>query len=145
MTRMIAKQWIYEEKWWSTQIRHGVSHINNECNDGNDNDLELLGGGHSSYSQTDMTKWIQIKEDLRKLTYELSQTIILDKVTLRYQYTRSMMENTMHIHTCAYFSFSFFIFFIFHFFIFIFYFLYIHKCTYPEHKQMNPKDDINNG
>ena len=131
---MIAKQWIYEEKWWSTQIRHGVSHINNECNDGNDNDLELLGEGHSSYSQKDMTKWIQIKEDLRKLTYGLSTTNILNKVTLGYQYTHQTMENTMHIHTCAYFPFVFI-----HFFL-----LHIYRCTYLEHKQINTKYDSNN-
>ena len=37
------------------------SHINNECNDGNDNDPESLGEGHSSHSQRNMTKWIQRK------------------------------------------------------------------------------------
>ena len=115
------------------------SHINNECNDGNDNDLESLGEGYSSHSQRNMTKWMQRKEDLRKLTYELSTINILDKMTIIYQYTRSMMENTMHIHTCAYFNF-------FSPFKFFFsFFLHIYKCTYPEHKQMNPKDDINNG
>ena len=87
------------------------SHINNECNDGNDNDLESLGEGYSSHSQRNMTKWIQRKKDLGMLIYELSTTNILCKMTLRYQYTRSMMENTMHIHTCAYFSFLFIIFF----------------------------------
>ena len=45
------------------------SHINNECNDENDNDLESLGEGHSSHSQRNMTKWIQRKEDLRMLIY----------------------------------------------------------------------------
>ena len=30
-------------------------------------------------------------------------------------------------------------------FIIIFFFLHIYKCTYPEHKQLNPKDDIDNG
>ena len=90
------------------------SHVNNEYNnDGNDNDPEYLGEGHSSYSQRDMAKWIQRKEDVRKLTYELSITTILNKMTLIYQYTRSMIENTMHIHTCAYF---FFFYFLFHFF-----------------------------
>ena len=72
---------------------------------------------------------------LRKLTYELSSTNILNEVTLKYQYTCPMMENTMHIHTCAYFSFLF----IHHFF------LHIYKCAPPEHKQMSPKYDINNG
>ena len=37
------------------------SHIKNECNDGNDNDPESLGEGHSSHSQRNMTKWIQRK------------------------------------------------------------------------------------
>ena len=36
------------------------SHINNECNDGKYNDSESLGEGHSSHSQRDMTKQIQI-------------------------------------------------------------------------------------
>ena len=101
------------------------SHINNDCNDRKDNDLEPLGEGHSSHSQRDMTKWIQRKNDLRKLIYELSPTIILNKMIIQYQFTRSMMENTMHIHTCAYFSFLF-IFFIHFFFIF---FTYIQMHT----------------
>ena len=46
-------------------------------------------------------------EGIGKLTYKLSQTNILNKVTLEYQYTCSMMENTMHIHTCAYFIYLF--------------------------------------
>ena len=37
------------------------SHIDNECNYGKDNDLESLGEAHSSHSQRDMTKRIQIK------------------------------------------------------------------------------------
>ena len=36
------------------------SHINNECNNGKDNDQESLGEDHSSHSQWDMTKRIQI-------------------------------------------------------------------------------------
>ena len=62
-------------------------------------------------------------EGIGKLTYKLSQTNILNKVTLEYQYTCSMMENTMHIHTCAYFI-----------------YLFIYKCIYPVHKQMSPKE-----
>ena len=46
-------------------------------------------------------------EGIEKLTCKLSPTNILDKVTLEYQYTCSMMENTMHIHTCAYFIYLF--------------------------------------
>ena len=46
-------------------------------------------------------------EGIRKLTYKLSQTNILNKASLEYQYTCSMMENTMHIHTCAYFIYLF--------------------------------------
>ena len=42
------------------------SHINNECNDGNDNDSESLGEDHSSHSQIDMTKWIQRKRGSQK-------------------------------------------------------------------------------
>ena len=34
------------------------SHINNECNDRKDNDLEPLGEDHLSHSQIDMTKCI---------------------------------------------------------------------------------------
>ena len=64
-------------------------------------------------------------EGLRKLTYKLFPTNILNKVTLGYQYTCSMMENTMHIHTCAYFSFLI-IFFLFHFIFFILIFFYIY-------------------
>ena len=96
------------------------SHINNECNDENDNDLESLGEGHSSHSQRNMTKWIQRKWDLKKLTYKLSTTNILAKMTLRYQYTRSMMENTMHIHTCGFF---------FHFFHIYIYYIYTNAHT----------------
>ena len=107
------------------------SHINNERNDGNDNDPKSLGKSHSSYSQRNMTKWIQRKEDLRQLTYELSPTIILNKVILGYQYTHPTMENTMHIDTCL-----FFIFFIFHF---SFYF-YIHTNAYtPNINKWTPK------
>ena len=94
------------------------SHINNECNDGKDNNPETLGEGHSSHFQRSMTKWKQRKDDLRKLTCELSITNILNKMTLRYQYIRSMMENTMYIHTCAYFSFLFIL--IHHFFFYIY-------------------------
>ena len=97
------------------------SHINNECNDGNDNDLESLGEGYSSHSQRNMTKWIQKKEDPRKLTYELSTTNILNKMTLKYQYTCPTMEDTMHIHTCAFFFFSFFFQFFQVLYIYIFY------------------------
>ena len=46
-----------------------------------------------------------------------------------------MMENTMHIHTYAYF----------YFFFINFFFLHIYKYTYPEHGQMNPKGDVDNG
>ena len=38
---------------------------------------------------------------LGKLTYELPSTNILNQVTLEHQYTYSMIENTMHIHTYA--------------------------------------------
>ena len=41
---------------------------------------------------------------LGKLTYELPSINILDIVTLEHQHTRPTIENTMHIHTCAYFS-----------------------------------------
>ena len=75
-------------------------------------------------------------QGLGKLTYELPSTNTLDKMTLEYQYTRSMMENTMHIRTCVFFS-SISIF-------YLFIFLQRYKYTYPEHKQMNPKYDINN-
>ena len=52
MTRMIAKQWIYEEKVMINSNQHMEwSHINNECNNGNDNNLEPLGEDHSSHSQ----------------------------------------------------------------------------------------------
>ena len=52
-------------------------------------------------------------------------------MTPKHQYTYSMIENTMHIHTCAYYY-------------YYYYFLHIYKYAYPEHEQMNPKDDINN-
>ena len=107
------------------------SHINNECNDGKDNDLKPLGKGHSSHFLTKyVTKWIQRSEDPKKLTYELSTTNILDKVTLWYLYTCSMIENTIHIHTYAYFSFLFiFSIFIFHFSFFFFFYIYTNVHT----------------
>ena len=77
-------------------------------------------------------------EGLRKLTYELSTTNILDKIALRYQYTRSMMENTMRIHTCAYFSLFFF------FSIFFLFYIYTDVHTLNMNK-INPKNDINDG
>ena len=78
-------------------------------------------------------------QGLGKLTYELPSTNTLDKMTLEYQYTRSMMENTMHIHTCAYFS-------LFFIFVFSFYFFYIYINAHTLNmNKINPKDDINNG
>ena len=78
-------------------------------------------------------------EGLGKLTYELSLTNILDKMNLKYHYTRSMMENVMHIHTCAYFS-------LFFIFVFSFYFFYIYINAHTLNmNKINPKDDINNG
>ena len=47
---------------------------------------------------------------LRKLTYELPSTNILNKVTLEHQYTHSMMENTTHMRLLFFFSFSIFFF-----------------------------------
>ena len=47
-------------------------------------------------------------EGLRKLTYELSSTNILNKVTLEHQYTHSMMENTKHMRLLFFFFFIFF-------------------------------------
>ena len=120
------------------------SHINNKCNDEKDNDLEPLGEGHSFHSQRNMKKLIQRKEDLRKLTYELSTTNILDKMTLRYQYTHSMMENTMHIHTCAYFYFIFIYLFIYLLLLLLLLFTYI-QMHIPWTSTNEPKDDINNG
>ena len=70
---------------------------------------------------------------LGKLTYKLPSTNILNEVTLKHQYTCPMMENTMHIHTCAYFSFLFFS------FIIIIIFLHIYKCTHLEHEQNKPQ------
>ena len=62
MMRMIAKQWIYEEKVMINSNQNMKwSHINNGCNDGRDNDPEFLGEGHLSHSQRNMTKWIQRK------------------------------------------------------------------------------------
>ena len=113
------------------------SHISNECNDGRDNDPEYL-RGHSSHFQNTWQSEYKEKEDLKKLTYELSTTNILDKITLRYQYTHSMMENAMHIHTWAYFSFPF-IFFSF------FPYIYTNAHTLNMKKKIYPKDDINNG
>ena len=63
-------------------------------------------------------------EGLEKLTYELSLTNILDQVSLKHQYTHPMMENIVHIHTYAYFSFLFIHFFII-FFLFFIFFTYI--------------------
>ena len=111
------------------------SHINNECNNGNDNDPESLGEDHSSHSQRDKTKRIQITQDPTKLTYELSTTNILDKNDPQISiYTLNDQEYYAHTHMYLFlFSFSFFL------------FLHIYKCTYPEHKQTSPKYDINNG
>ena len=117
---MMMKHWTWE---WviirSNQICR-ESHVNNECNDGMDDDPELLRESHSSHSQNIWQKWIQRMKGLGKLAYELSSTNILNEVTLKYQYTRPMMENTMHIHTCAYFS-----------FLFIHHFFYIYTNAHP--------------
>ena len=67
-------------------------------------------------------------EGLGKLTYELSSTNILDKMTLKYQYTRSMMEN----------AFFFWVLFIYLFF------TYTNAHTLIM-KKISPKDDINDG
>ena len=105
-----------------------LSHINNECNDGRDNNPEPLGEGHSSHSLTkDVTKRIQRKKnDLGKLTYELSSTNILDKMTIRYQYTRSMMENARHIHTCTYYCYCCCCY--YYYYYYYYYFTYIKMC-----------------
>ena len=49
-------------------------------------------------------------------------------------------EHYAHTHMCL----LFFFFFSFHFH-FHFFFLHIYEHTYPEHEQMNPKDDVDNG
>ena len=48
------------EKKSDDQLKSNMewSHINNECNDRKDNDLEPLGEDHLSHSQIDMTKCI---------------------------------------------------------------------------------------
>ena len=46
-------------------------------------------------------------EGIEKLTCKLSPTNILDKVTLEYQYTCSMMENTTHMCLLFFFCFCF--------------------------------------
>ena len=56
-------------------------------------------------------------------------------MTPRRQYTYPMIENTMHIHTCANNNNN----------DFFFFFLHIYKYAYPEHEQMNPKGDVDNG
>ena len=78
---------------------------------------------------------MQITWDLRELTYELLMTNILDKNDHKHLYTYSMIENTMHIHTCANNNNNDF---------FFFFFLHIYKYAYPEREQMNPKDDVDN-
>ena len=69
-------------------LRSDRSHINYECNDGMDNDPELLREGYSSRSQNIGQKWIQKMKGLGKLTYELPSTNILNKATLKHQYTQ---------------------------------------------------------
>ena len=62
-------------------------------------------------------------------------------MTPRHQYTYPMIENTMHIHTCANNNNNDF----FYYYLFIYLFiLHIYKYAYPEREQMNPKDDIDN-
>ena len=56
-------------------------------------------------------------------------------------------EHYAHTYMRLLFFFFFFIFYFFlSFFLFFLFFLFLHiyKYTYPEHEQMNPKDDINN-
>ena len=77
------------------------SHINNECNDGKSNDSKSLGKGHSSHSQRDKTKQIQITWDLRELTYELPITNILDKNDPQTSvYIPNDREHYAHTHMC---------------------------------------------
>ena len=80
-------------------------------------------------------------EGLGKLTYELSSTNILNQVTLKHQYTHSMIENNTHM----WFSIFFFIFFsIFFIFSFFFFNIYTNVHTLNMNK-ISPKDDINDG
>ena len=81
-------------------------------------------------------------EGLGKLTYELSSTNILNQVTLKHQYTHSMIENNTHMR--FFFSFLFFIFFKYFSFFFIFFYIYTNVHTLNMNK-ISPKDDINNG
>ena len=121
------------------------SHINNESNDEMNNDPEPLREGHSSHCLTkDVTKWIQRKNDIGKLTCELSPTNILDEMTIGYQYTCSMMENTMYIHTCAFF-FSYHFFFLLHFIFFILIFFTYIQMHIPWTQTNEPQRDNNNG
>ena len=83
-----------------------------------DNNPELLRESHSSRSQNIWQNEYKAKRGLGKLTYELPSMNIFDTVTLEPQHTHPSMENTMHIHTCAYFSFIF---------VFVFFFLHIYK------------------
>ena len=82
-------------------------------------------------------------EGLRKLTYKLSSTNILNQVTLENQYTHSMIENNTHMH----FFFLHFSFFIIHFSFFIFhFFFYIYTNVHTLNmNKISLKDYINNG
>ena len=52
------------------------------------------------------------------------------------QTSKDTLNDGESIHMCLFFFFFSF---------FSSFFLHMYKCAYPEHKQMNPKYDINNG
>ena len=115
------------------------SHINNECNDRRDNNLEPLREGHSSLSLTkDVTKLIQRKKISKSSHMNSHQQTCsikwLSNINIHDQWWRILCTYT-HMLIFLFFS-----------FLFLFFFTYIYKCTHLEHKQMSPKKDkINNG
>ena len=63
------------------------------------------------HTQKDVAKWIQIKESLKKLTYKLSPTNILNEVTLKCIYMLKWEEYYVNTHNALILSFFFLVFF----------------------------------
>ena len=123
-TKKKTKQWRqgeWDRMWktidqkeikWALILSNEVtenSQITYACNNGEDNDMESLGKGHSSlthkiHNEIDTRKIGHLKANIRTL---INNWLI--KATLNDQYIHSMEKGTVYIHTYTHFYFYFYL------------------------------------